>query len=59
MVKSGLKDDPTNTDIPRVSQYRLASHLGSALLLYVLFLWSGLSHVLPAVKVSVKFIIHS
>lgn len=47
MVKSGLVDQPASTDVPRVSQYRLASHLGSALLLYTLFLWNGLSHVLP------------
>ncbi|WAR21050.1 COX15-like protein, partial [Mya arenaria] len=33
MVKSGLQDQPESTDVPRVSQYRLASHLGSALLL--------------------------
>ncbi|XP_052772909.1 cytochrome c oxidase assembly protein COX15 homolog isoform X1 [Mya arenaria] len=51
MVKSGLQDQPESTDVPRVSQYRLASHLGSALLLYTLFLWNGLSHVLPQVKV--------
>ena len=31
MVKSGLQDDPENTNVPRVSQYRLASHLSSAL----------------------------
>ncbi|XP_014780043.1 cytochrome c oxidase assembly protein COX15 homolog [Octopus bimaculoides] len=42
MVKSGLEED---IDIPRVSQYRLAAHLSSAFLLYVMFLWSGLSHV--------------
>ena len=51
MVKSGLQDDPENTNVPRVSQYRLASHLGSALLLYTLFLWSGFSHLLPQIKV--------
>ena len=28
MVKSGLEDKPESTDVPRVSQYRLASHLG-------------------------------
>lgn len=51
MVKSGLQEQPESMDIPRVSQYRLASHLGSALLLYTLFLWNGLSHVLKPVKV--------
>ncbi|XP_038070786.1 cytochrome c oxidase assembly protein COX15 homolog [Patiria miniata] len=45
MVKSGLQE-PQPTDMPRVSQYRLASHLGSAFALYALMLWSGLSHVL-------------
>ncbi|KAK7110218.1 heme A synthase COX15-like [Littorina saxatilis] len=55
MVKSGLQEQPGPNDIPRVSQYRLASHLGSAFLLYTLFLWQGLSHLtrpqaLPSTK---------
>jgi len=45
MVKSGL--DPSLMDhagaVPRVSQYRLAAHLGTALLLYSGFLWRGLA----------------
>lgn len=47
MVKSGLEEpaEPGPNDIPRVSQYRLASHLGSALILYTLFLWQGLAHL--------------
>ncbi|MBI5898882.1 MAG: COX15/CtaA family protein [Rhodocyclales bacterium] len=36
MVKSGLVDDP------RVSQYRLAAHLGLAFLLFGLMCWTGL-----------------
>jgi len=32
--------------VPRVSQYRLAAHLGTAAVLYSLFLWSGMSHLL-------------
>ncbi|VDM50793.1 unnamed protein product [Toxocara canis] len=47
MVKSGL--DPSNnsnTDIPRVSQYRLATHLTMAIVLYTIYLWTGLSHIL-------------
>ncbi|KAK0395868.1 hypothetical protein QR680_001469 [Steinernema hermaphroditum] len=47
MVKSGL--DPSknsNADIPRVSQYRLATHLSLAFVLYTIFLWTGLSNVL-------------
>jgi len=43
MVKSGLEDKPESTDIPRVSQYRLASHLGTAFVLYTGLLWNGLS----------------
>ncbi|XP_065175433.1 heme A synthase COX15-like [Sycon ciliatum] len=47
MVKSGLEQPKEATDIPRVSQYRLASHLGSALLLYILMFSSGLKILLP------------
>ncbi len=36
MVKSGLVDDP------HVSQYRLAAHLGLAMLIYVFILWTAL-----------------
>ena len=36
MVKSGLVDDA------RVSQYRLAAHLGLAMLIYVFMLWTAL-----------------
>lgn len=36
MVKSGLVDDP------RVSQYRLAAHLGMAFLIFGLMLWTAL-----------------
>jgi heme a synthase len=52
MVKSGLevKDDPNA--VPRVSQYRLAAHLGSAMVLYTLFLWQGLSHLFPGHQAS-------
>lgn len=52
MVKSGLEEenfvDPDA--IPRVSQYRLMSHLGSAFVLYSLFLWNGLQVSFPAQK---------
>lgn len=50
MVKSGLNEPVKQTDVPRVSQYRLAAHLGSAFLLYVGFLWSSLTHLLPDQK---------
>ncbi|XP_017268233.1 cytochrome c oxidase assembly protein COX15 homolog [Kryptolebias marmoratus] len=48
MVKSGLEEKPESYDVPRVSQYRLTAHLGSALLLYVASLWTGLTMLLPA-----------
>ncbi|PIO73210.1 hypothetical protein TELCIR_04825 [Teladorsagia circumcincta] len=54
MVKSGL--DPSNnsdTNVPRVSQYRLATHLTMAFLLYSLFLYNGISHfVTPQVQLT-------
>ena len=43
MVKSGLKDDLLETgQHPRVSQYRLAAHLGTAFIAYLCMLWNGL-----------------
>ncbi|KAK2500855.1 hypothetical protein MC885_010984 [Smutsia gigantea] len=50
MVKSGLEEKPDSHDIPRVSQYRLAAHLGSALVLYCGSLWTSLSLLLPQHK---------
>jgi cytochrome c oxidase assembly protein subunit 15 len=41
MVQSGLVDDP------RVSQYRLAAHLGVALLIYAAMLWVALDLLRP------------
>ena len=41
MVKSGL-DEQLVQDVPRVSQYRLTAHLGSALVLFLLSLRTGL-----------------
>nr|XP_057915145.1 cytochrome c oxidase assembly protein COX15 homolog [Doryrhamphus excisus] len=52
MVKSGLEEKPESHDIPRVSQYRLSAHLGSALLLYCASLWTGLTLMLPAHKLA-------
>lgn len=44
MVKSGLTDDLfAPGSHPRVSQYRLAAHLGTAFVCYSAMLWSGLS----------------
>ena len=45
MVKSGLKAPEKSTDIPRVSQYRLAGHLGLAFILYSGFLWSAMTNL--------------
>ncbi|MCJ1362691.1 Cytochrome c oxidase assembly protein cox15 [Acarospora aff. strigata] len=44
MVKSGLKDDLfAPGSHPRVSQYRLTAHLGTAFLCFTAMLWNGLS----------------
>ena len=45
MVKSGLEDSLMDIPgaVPRVSQYRLAAHLGTALVLYAGMFWTGLS----------------
>ena len=44
MVKSGLKDDLfAPGSHPRVSQYRLVAHLGTAFLCYSAMIWNGLS----------------
>lgn len=44
MVKSGLKDDPfAKGEVPRVSQYRLTAHLGTAFAVYCSMLYTGLS----------------
>jgi cytochrome c oxidase assembly protein subunit 15 len=43
MVRSGLEVDPASGEVPRVSQYRLASHLGLAFTIYGAMLWTLLS----------------
>lgn len=53
MVKSGLEDrfvEPS--DVPRVSQYRLAAHLGMAFIIYTGFLYNALDYLVPAQKLS-------
>ncbi|KIK99694.1 hypothetical protein PAXRUDRAFT_131560 [Paxillus rubicundulus Ve08.2h10] len=47
MVKSGLEDSIMETPgaVPRVSQYRLAAHLGTAVVLYAGMLGTGLAAV--------------
>lgn len=55
MVKSGLEDrfvEPT--DVPRVSQYRLAAHLGLAFLIYTGFLYNALDYLSPAEKLNLS-----
>lgn len=47
MVKSGLEEKPEPDGVARVSQYRLAAHLGMAFVVYSLMLWSGLNLLLP------------
>lgn len=47
MVKSGLEEKLESDEVARVSQYRLAAHLGMAFVVYSLMLWSGLSLLLP------------
>ncbi|CAK8688771.1 unnamed protein product [Clavelina lepadiformis] len=47
MVKSGLQDKFNQSEIPRVSQYRLAAHLGSAFLFYTGLLYTSLTQLLP------------
>ncbi|KAN0097775.1 COX15/CtaA family [Tylopilus felleus] len=47
MVKSGLEESIMHTPgaVPRVSQYRLAAHLGTAVLLYAGMLGTGLAAI--------------
>ena len=53
MVQSGLEDRfHSESDVPRVSQYRLAAHLSLAFVLYTLLLWSAFDHLLPAQKLA-------
>ena len=56
MVRSGLQDQPTEGDIPRVSQYRLAAHLGTAVLLYASMFYTSLGILAPP-KILVSVII--
>ncbi|KAG5862713.1 hypothetical protein JTB14_035365 [Gonioctena quinquepunctata] len=54
MVKSGLEDRfHGQSDVPRVSQYRLASHLTLAFILYTLFLSSALEILAPAQSIAI------
>lgn len=52
MVKSGLdhKNFEGPSDVPRVSQYRLASHLSTAMVLYSVLLWTSMDVLMPTQK---------
>lgn len=51
MVKSGLENKPvSSTDVPRVSQYRLASHLAMAVVLYSSMLYTALGVLAPPIN---------
>eukprot|EP00042_Codosiga_hollandica_P038605 m.315414 g.315414 ORF g.315414 m.315414 type:complete len:273 (-) comp55437_c1_seq2:64-882(-) len=45
MVKSGLDHDPKGAHQPRVSQYRLAAHLGTAFALHAVLLKTALTYL--------------
>uniref|UniRef100_A0A804LST2 Cytochrome c oxidase assembly protein COX15 n=1 Tax=Zea mays TaxID=4577 RepID=A0A804LST2_MAIZE len=47
MVKSGLEEPTSEYVQPRVSPYRLATHLTSAFIIYCGILWTALSVVMP------------
>lgn len=57
MVKSGLNEmTMSNSDKPRVSQYRLAAHLGLAFTVFSGLLFNALKHLLKENPVSWLFI---
>ncbi|KAF7494666.1 Cytochrome c oxidase assembly protein COX15 -like protein [Sarcoptes scabiei] len=47
MVKSGLTEKEVYTHEPRVSQYRLAAHLGTAFVFYSLIFYNALVNLIP------------
>lgn len=51
MVKSGLNEKAEYQNRPRVSPYRLATHLGMATLLYSGLLWHSFALLIPATAV--------
>eukprot|EP00128_Syssomonas_multiformis_P012055 Colp12_sorted_trinity150504_noHs@31575 len=51
MVKSGLEQKENPREVPRVSQYRLAAHLGTAFVIYATSLWTSFSLLIPPVKI--------
>lgn len=60
MVRSGLDEGTmANTDQPRVSQYRLAMHLGMAFTVFTGLFYQSLSHLLKENPVSGNFVFRS
>lgn len=51
MVKSGLKEKPEYQNRPRVSPYRLATHLGLATTLYAGLLWNSFNLLIKPTEV--------
>ncbi|KAK9806783.1 hypothetical protein WJX72_002648 [[Myrmecia] bisecta] len=47
MVRSGLEAPPSEWDVPRVSPYRLAAHLTSAVVIYSMLMWTALTLAFP------------
>jgi cytochrome c oxidase assembly protein subunit 15 len=47
MVKSGLEEQEFSYDVPRVSPYRLATHLTGAFTIYTGMLWTTLNVIYP------------
>ncbi|CEG02116.1 Heme A synthase [Ostreococcus tauri] len=48
MVKSGLEEQEFSYDVPRVSPYRLATHLTGAFTIYTGMLWTTLNVIYPS-----------
>jgi heme a synthase len=47
MVRSGLQPPENEHDVPRVSPYRLAAHLGAAFTIYATLVWTTLTLLYP------------
>jgi cytochrome c oxidase assembly protein subunit 15 len=54
MVKSGLKEKPEYQNRPRVSPYRLATHLGMAATLYSGLIWHAFSLLIEPIAVDAQ-----
>lgn len=52
MVKSGLKEKPEYQSRPRVSPYRLATHLGLATTLYAGLVWHAFHLLIKPMEVA-------